>query len=128
MYLAFIGPFNEPGNYPWDPNGVVGIRRFLDRVWRLQNNITESTDEKLVSELHQTIKKVGEDIDRLKLNTAISAMMTFVNKAEKSEGISLSDYYFLIQILASFAPHMCEELWMKNHDTSVHVSEFPEYD
>lgn len=128
MYLAFIGPFNEPGNYPWDPNGVVGIKRFLERVWRLQNKITETTDTGLISELHITIKKVGEDINRLKLNTAISAMMTFLNKAEKASGISAADYYLLIQILAPFAPHMTEELWMKNNIKSIHMSNFPEFD
>ena len=128
MYLAFIGPFNEPGNYPWDPNGVVGIKRFLERVWRLQNKIVENADSELASELHQTIKKVGEDIERLKLNTAISSMMTFVNKAEKSEGISQDDYNILIQLLAPFAPHMSEELWMQNHDSSVHMADFPKYD
>lgn len=125
MYLAFIGPFNEPGNYPWDPNGVVGIKRFLERVWRLQGKISGTTDNELVSEVHATIKKVGEDIERLKLNTAISAMMTFVNKAEKAEGISQDDYDILLQLLASFAPHMSEELWMKNHDSSIHISDFP---
>lgn len=128
MYLAFIGPFNEPGNYPWDPNGVVGIKRFLERVWRLQNNITVTTDDELVSELHQSIKKVGEDIERLKLNTAISAMMSFLNKAEKSQGISQSDYELFIQILAVFAPHMTEEIWMQNHGESIHLSDFPKYD
>ncbi|MCI5050958.1 MAG: class I tRNA ligase family protein [Candidatus Pacebacteria bacterium] len=125
MYLAFIGPFNEPGNYPWDPNGVVGVRRFLDRVWRLQEKISDITPEELQSDLHQTIKKVGEDIQRLKLNTAISSMMTFVNKAEKSESISRSDYDLLIQILAPFAPHMCEDLWMQNNKSSIHTESFP---
>jgi len=67
MYLSFIGPFNEPGNYPWDPNGVVGVRRFLDRVWRLQSKIADTTSEEITSELHQTIKKVSADIDQLKL-------------------------------------------------------------
>lgn len=128
MYLAFIGPFNEPGNYPWDPNGVVGIRRFLDRVWRLQEKISDISSDELQSDFHETIKKVTQDIERLKLNTAISAMMTFVNKAEKSDGISPSDYDLLIQILAPFAPHMCEELWMMNHDESIHHSAFPQYD
>ena len=128
MYLAFIGPFNEPGNYPWDPNGVVGIRRFLDKVWRLQDKKTETSSEELVSALHQTIKKVHEDIDRLKLNTAISSMMTFINQVEKSDGIAQAEYDIFLQLLAPFAPHMCEELWMQNHSTSIHMTDFPEYD
>ena len=128
MYLAFIGPFNEPGNYPWDPNGVVGIKRFLERVWRLQNKITKVTEEKILSELHQTIKKVSLDIDRLKLNTAISTMMIFVNNVEKSSGISQNDYDTFLQLLAPFAPHITEELWMRYHDDSIHLSEFPMHD
>jgi leucyl-tRNA synthetase len=128
MYLAFIGPFNEPGNYPWDPNGVVGIKRFLERVWRLGNAIVDTTDSEMISELHRTIKKVSEDIDKLKLNTAISAMMSFLNKVEKSLGISQSDYIIFIQLLAPFAPHMSEELWMQHHTISIHMSDFPKYD
>lgn len=128
MYLAFIGPFNEPGNYPWDPNGVVGIKRFLERVWRLQHHVTETTDDSILSELHSTIKKVIEDIERLKLNTAISSMMSFLNKAEKASSISQDDYGTFVQLLAPFAPHMSEELWMKHNNESIHQSTFPKYD
>lgn len=128
MYLAFIGPFNEPGNYPWDPNGVVGIKRFLEKVWRLQTKITENTDGSVVSEIHKTIKKVRDDIERLKLNTAISSMMVLVSKIEKSSGISQGDYDILLQLLAPFAPHLSEELWMHHHNTSIHLSTFPIYD
>lgn len=128
MYLAFIGPFNEPGNYPWDPNGVVGIKRFLEKVWRLQAKITETTDESLVSEIHKTIKKVRDDVERLKLNTAISSLMVLVSKIEKSSGISQDDYDTLLQLLAPFAPHISEELWMQHHTESIHLTSFPTYD
>ena len=128
LYLAFIGPFNEPGNYPWNPNGVVGVRRFLDRVWRLQNKVKEGKCDILRSLLHITIQKVRHDLDRLKLNTAISAMMIFINHAEKSECITQVDYDIFLQLLAPFAPHMCEELWMQSHNESIHISMYPEYD
>lgn len=129
-YLAFIGPYNEPGNYPWDPNGVVGVRRFLDRVYRLQEKISDSkSPEALVRELHKTIQKVTEDIERLKLNTAVSAMMIFVNTAEKSEYISKDDYLIFLQLLSCFAPHLSEELWFSLGNTnSIHVSSWPQYD
>jgi len=128
MYLAFIGPFNEPGNYPWDPNGVVGIRRFLDRVWRLQKKVTTSKSVIQGNNLDKTIKKVGEDIERLKLNTAISSMMIFINEAEKSLSITQLHYNKFLRLLAPFAPHITEELWMQSHQTSVHLEPWPDYD
>lgn len=127
-YLAFIGPFNEPGNYPWDPNGVVGIRRFLDRVYQLQEHFVDQSTKHVVQELHKTIQKVGNDIERLKYNTALSALMVFVNTAEK-EGISREDYQIAIQLLAPFAPHLTEELWFTCGNTSsIHLSSWPVYD
>jgi len=128
MYLAFIGPFNEPGNYPWDPNGVVGVRRFLDRVWRLQERVADTSGELFISLMHETIQKVTIDIERLKYNTAISAMMILVNQAEKEDHIARSDYDILLKMLSVFAPHMTEELWMQNNDASIHLQSWPEYD
>lgn len=131
MYLAFIGPFNEPGTYPWDPHGVVGVRRFLDRVWRLQEKISEaSSDPECDLLLHQTIKKVGEDVDRLKLNTAISSLMILVNRCEKAHSISRELYASLLRMLAPFAPHMTEELWYSvlGYTSSIHTEAWPSYD
>ena len=131
MYLAFIGPFNEPGNYPWDPNGVVGVRRFIERIWRLSE---QTSDEKSSPDLeklvHKTIKKVTEDIDRLKLNTAISSMMILVNAAEKSESISKTDYESLLKMFGTLAPHAAEEIWQEilGNSESIHISDWPTYD
>ncbi len=131
MYLAFMGPFNEPGNYPWDPNGVVGVRRFIERVWRLSEQVSDEKSpadlEKLV---HKTIKKVTNDINRLKLNTAISSMMVLVNSAEKSKSISKIDYESLLKMFGTFAPHIAEEIWMEilGNTKSIHVSEWSTYD
>lgn len=130
MYLSFIGPFNEPGNYPWDPNGVVGTRRFIERVMGLSEKVSEKTDAELEKLLHKTIKKVSTDVDRLKLNTAISAMMVFTNRAEKATGISQSDYESLLKMFAVFAPHAAEEIWgtKLGNTESIHVSAWPEFD
>ncbi len=131
MYLAFIGPFNEPGNYPWDPNGVVGMRRFIERVWRLSEKISdEKTSIELVKMIHKTIKKVTEDIERLKLNTAISSMMVLVNNAEKESHILKSDYSALLKMFACFAPHVAEELWQEilGNKRSIHLQVWPEFD
>jgi leucyl-tRNA synthetase len=144
MYLAFVGPYNEVGQYPWDLGGIAGVRRFLERVWNLKDKVeniekdVESTtlndtqNSKLLSlnlSLHQTIKKVGEDIDSFKFNTAISQMMILMNALEKLESIPLDTYESLIRILAPFAPHLTEELWQSlGHTTSVHFSLWPSYD
>ena len=131
LYLAFIGPYNEPGHYPWNPDGVVGVRRFLERMWRLNEKCTvDSTQvtETTERELHKTIKKVTDDCAQLKFNTAISAMMTFVNVAEK-EGITTKQYAALLQLLAPFAPHITEELWaLLGNTTSIHLQSWPQYD
>ena len=133
MYLAFIGPYGETGSYPWDKGGIAGIRRFLERVWRLQSKL-EMYEAKhtvvLQSVLHQTIKKVGEDISALKFNTAISALMVLANALEKETSISREDFSVFVRMLAPFAPHMAEELWgtAKCGNGSVHRASWPAYD
>jgi len=131
MYLAFIGPFNEPGNYPWDPNGVVGMRRFIERVMNISQKVSsEDSSETLQKGLHKTIKKVTDDIDRLKLNTAISAMMVFMNSAEKEDHISKGDYEVLLKMFSVFAPHATEELWQDGlgNKESIHLTAWPKFD
>ena len=129
MYLAFIGPFNEPGNYPWDPNGVVGVRRFIERVYGLGDNLEEESPEEVVKLTHKTIKKVTEDVERLKLNTAISSMMTLVNTMEK-QGVGRTEYKLLVKMFSTFAPHMGEEIWQEvlGNEGSIHLSDWPKYD
>lgn len=131
LYLAFIGPYNETGSYPWNPDGVVGVRRFLERVWKLaQPEITKGMAKKfddLEASLHKTIKKVTDDIAALKFNTAIAAMMSFLNEAEN--GISHAQLDTFLKLLAPFAPHMAEELWRsRTHRTSIHLEKWPKYD
>ncbi|MBP9836835.1 MAG: class I tRNA ligase family protein, partial [Candidatus Pacebacteria bacterium] len=127
MYLAFMGPY-EGTNYPFDLGGIAGLRRFLERVNGLIEHIV--TDEKPVTlrQLHKTIKKVREDIADFKFNTAISAMMVFVNLAEK-ENLSRESYLTFLRLLAPFAPHLTEELWKENGNSqSIHHTSFPEAD
>jgi len=124
LYLAFIGPYNEVGYYPWDPNGIVGVRRFLERVWDKASHINQDTDVELLKELHKTIKKVNEDSNRLKFNTAIAQMMVFVNKINNN--ISRSDFETFLKLLAPFAPHITEELWyLLGNTSSIHKELFP---
>ena len=122
MYEMFMGPLEDAK--PWDTKGILGIRRFLDKVnfLRVENDKFSDKDKSL---LHKTIKKVGEDISDFKFNTAISAMMIFIN------GVKVLDkeaYEKFIIILASFAPHLCEELWSKlDHKESIFKESWPVY-
>ena len=129
MYLSFVGPYYVPGHSPWDIGGVVGIRRFLERVFKMCQNVTpkEISDEQTLALLHRTIKKVGEDIEAFKFNTAVSQMMIFVNHAEKKT-ISKTHLELFLKILAPFAPHLSEELWEKlGNKTSVHLENWPQF-
>ncbi len=128
LYLAFMGPYGVTTNYPWDPNGVVGVRRFLERVWKAKEKISDANNEE--SDLvHKTIKGIGEDIEEYKFNTAISKMMVLVNHWDKQESISKTEYILLLQLLAPFAPHMAEELWSDlGNSESVHTTSWPVFD
>lgn len=128
LYLAFIGPYNEPGNYPWDPNGVVGVRRFLERVWRVSESLLDTDGEGTEKALHQMIDKVTNDAGRLKFNTAISAMMTFITHVERN-GISQASYETFLKVLSVFAPHITEELYHNlGNPESIHLNAWPEID
>ena len=127
-YLAFIGPYNEPGHYPWNPDGVVSIRRFLERVYSLLDELKEETPQEVKKLLHKTIKKVREDSKKLKFNTAISAMMSFSRKA-KEQGISKTDLKEFVKLTAPYAPHLSEQMWHQlGEKESVHLQSYPEYD
>ncbi len=126
MYLAFMGPYGVTVNYPWDPNGVVGVRRFLERVWKVKEKIGKG---KATPFLHKAIKKVSEDIEEYKFNTAITQMMMLLNEWDKTGSILEDEYKILLKLLAPFAPHMTEELWFElGNKKSIHTSSWPEYD
>jgi leucyl-tRNA synthetase len=129
MYLAFIGPYNEVGQYPWDLGGIAGTRRFLERIWKLRSKIGESENTKLTTLLHKTIKKVTGDIENYKFNTAISSMMILVNEMDKIDTVSRQNFEVLLKILAPFAPHMTEEIWHSlQKQTSIHLEKWPMHD
>jgi leucyl-tRNA synthetase len=133
MYLAFIGPYNEVSSYPWNPDGVVGVRRFLERVFRMQEVVQKDDIPELNAALHRTIKKVGDDIEVLKFNTAISQLMIFLNEAEKQNdkkgGIGERQWHTLMMLLEPFAPFMADELWSRSgHKTALLDEDWPKYD
>ncbi|OGG42911.1 hypothetical protein A2841_03005 [Candidatus Kaiserbacteria bacterium RIFCSPHIGHO2_01_FULL_48_10] len=129
-YLAFIGPYNEVGSFPWNTNGLVGVRRFLERVAGLSEQVADSPlSEDLAVPLHQTIKKVGDDIESMKFNTAVSQLMIFTNELQKHAAVPREAYETLLRLLAPFAPHLAEELWANlDHRTSIHREKWPSYD
>lgn len=126
LYMMFAAPLAD--EVLWSENGIVGTVRFLERVWRLQEAVADVSDEQVEKSLHKTIKKVGEDIEQLKFNTAIATMMSFVNDAEKGT-IGKVDYQIFIRILAPFAPHITEELAeLYGASSSIHTQTWPSYD
>ncbi|MFC1720910.1 leucine--tRNA ligase [Patescibacteria group bacterium] len=127
MYMMFAGPLEE--DVMWKEDNIVGTYRFLERVWKLKDKTSEHADEaNAETVLNQTIKKVGEDLEQMKFNTAIAQMMIFVNQAERQE-INQTQYKNFLKLLAPFAPHITEELWAElGNSTSIHLEEWPEYD
>lgn len=129
LYEMFMGPFDQP--CAWSTKGVVGVRRFLERVWMLNEKVSNEAviDKKTPASLHQTIKKVTEDIEGLRFNTAISAMMELTNDLNKFDKISTDSFSLLVKLLSPFAPHASEELWSgMGNKTSIFASEWPKYD
>jgi len=108
---------------------MMGSRRFLEKVWRLMESIDPKLKNKeLESLLHKTIKKVGEDIENFRFNTAISTMMIFANEVERLGTVSKSQYLEFLKLLAPFAPHITEEIWHElGHKKSVHVEKWSKY-
>ncbi|HUK20650.1 MAG TPA: leucine--tRNA ligase [Gemmatimonadales bacterium] len=131
MYLMFLGPFQEGGDFR--DEGITGIRRFLDKVWLLAHESSAEPDGTIPAEierkLHQTIRKVTEDTERLGYNTAIAAMMEYVNLTRESSVKARGAVLPLVVMLAPFAPHLAEELWERmGHRTSVFAARWPAYD
>ena len=135
IYEMFMGPLED--SKPWNSRDVGGITRFLQRIWRLIINedtgkvrgfLPRGTD-KVEKALHRCIKKVTDDLERMAFNTAVSAMMIFLNEATAAEGISHSQAERFVQILAPFAPHMSEELWQRlGHPKTLAYEPWPSYD
>jgi leucyl-tRNA synthetase len=129
VYEMFMGPFDQA--ISWGENNIVGVRRFLEKVWKLQFKVSKiaKTNEKLETLLHKTIKKVGEDIESMSFNTAISAMMILANEMEKEPAITKKDFEIFITILSPFAPHIAEEIWSNLGNKSlIAETKWPSFD
>ena len=131
VYEMFMGPFDQMIN--WSTKGVQGCFRFLNRVWQIFNNeqkIDTQTDKELLSKLHQLIKKVDDDLEAMKFNTAVAAFMEFVNGwAGDKRVLSKKEAEIFLRLLAPLAPHISEELWNKlGYKKSVFLEKWPQYD
>lgn len=124
MYEMFMGPFDQAK--AWDVDNMVGVRRFLERVWRIHEMVSDEAILKR-SRIAQTIQKVGHDIEHFKFNTAISALMVLSNTFEK-EGVTKSDFEDFLLLLAPFAPHIADHLWREHgHEQSIHLEQWPSF-
>jgi len=147
LYEMFMGPFEDGA--PWDSKGVLGVHRFLNRAWTLIQNANiknqndplrrsaseasnakfQNENEEIVKILHKTIKKVGEDIEGFKFNTAVSALMILLNEMENHNGLSVMSHELFIKILHPFAPHIAQELWeITGNNSILDFEPWPEYD
>ncbi len=138
MYLAFLGPFHDQ-TMPWSTEGIIGISRFLNRVWNFlsradNSELTQTGNLKVDLVINKAIKEVGHDIAQQKFNTGVSGLMKLFNALEelisKQERLSVSQTELILKVAAPFAPHMSEELWQEvlGKKTSVHSESWPEHD
>ncbi len=111
LYVLFMGDYEQAA--PWSESSMKGCRRFLDRVWKLQERVVDGDaySDKLRSAMHKTIKKVSEDIENLRFNTAIAAMMGLLNQIDEAGSVTKAEYRDLLIMLNPFAPHITEELF-----------------
>ena len=129
VYEMFIGDFEKAA--PWSSASIRGSRRFLERVWGLQEQLLPQEDIRpaLLSAVHRTIRKVDEDIENLKFNTAIAAMMALINDLYAADGVTRGELRVLLTLLNPFAPHMTEEIWERQHmGGTVAEQSWPQFD
>ena len=128
LYEMFIGDFEKAA--PWSPKSIKGCRRFLERVWSLADKVQDGNEYSKEHEalMHRTIKKVGEDADNLKANTAIAALMTMLNEFY-DKGVNKAEYKTFLALLNPFAPHITEELWQQLGESGLlSIAPWPQYD
>ena len=128
-YEMFIGAFDQ--STPWSQQGLKGCYKFLERVWNLQDIMTDEAgySSDLEKNVHKTIKKVSEDIERMKFNTAIATLMSLVNDFYKKRSITKGEFIAFITLLNPVAPHLTEELWeMYGNGGLLSISAWPTFD
>jgi leucyl-tRNA synthetase len=129
LYEMFMGAFDQP--IPWSTAGLNGMQRFLFRVWELHGRVKPDAleDSVITRMIHQSIRKVSEDIETTKFNTALAQLMTLSNTLSRSEAIRRQDFEILVLLLAPFAPHIAEELWSAlGHSTLTALEPWPRFD
>ena len=129
LYEMFVGDFEKAA--PWQENGIKGCKRFLDRVWALQDKVVPGDEysDKLRASMHKTTKKVSEDIETLKFNTAIATMMGLLNEIDAAGSLTRADYRTLLILLNPFAPHITEELYqVMGYEGVLNEQKWVEYD
>jgi len=126
LYELFMGPADQATE--WSDKGITGCYRFLQKVWRIQEKVSQEENKELEKAVHRAIKKVNQDIENFKFNTAISTLMILINDFEKAEKVPLSLYSLFLKILAPIAPHVCEEIWERlGHSESIFREKWPSY-
>jgi len=129
LYEMFMGAFDQP--IPWSTQGARGCRRFLDRIWRMQDMVNgfDGIRPEMKALVHGTIKKVSEDYEAMKYNTAIAAMMTMVNELYNSGSVSREEFHILLTLLNPVAPHMTEELNQRlGYEQPLYCTPWPKWD
>jgi leucyl-tRNA synthetase len=128
LYEMFIGDFEKTAT--WNTAGIKGCKRFLDRTWALADILADGDEysEKLAGSMHRTIKKVSEDIEQLKFNTAIAAMMTLINEISAAGEINKAELKTFLILLSPFAPHLASEMFEAQGFGLVHEQQWPDFD
>lgn len=128
VYILFMGDYGAAS--PWNDSSLRGCKKFLDRIAALTDIISqEANSDAVLNKLHKTIKKVSEDIESMKYNTAIASMMELVNEINKEGRITRENYEMLLKVLSPFAPHICEELWeYLGNEGFISLAQWPDYD
>jgi leucyl-tRNA synthetase len=129
VYEMFMGPFDQ--SCAWSTESIIGPRRFLEKIWKISEKVSKDAvmSGDVETHFHQTIKKVAEDIDAFKFNTAVSQLMIFVNELDSCEKVSQEMFEGLLKLMTPFAPHMTEELWHNfGHTTFIYNEAWPKFD